>query len=257
MGLPSKTIFLFRLVKIYGNYHGTRLALEIMSGKRKNVKLPTLQHSFSMRPTKYDLYSFMEIYMDRAYDFAIPDDMGQPGFIIDAGANIGLTTLFFKGKFPRATIVSLEPEDSNFRVLEENARPYEDIHPLKAGLWHRDAPLRVRDAGYGPRGFIIEETTSDDPDAIQAFGPLSLMRKYNKETIDILKMDIEGSELEIFENNPDAWLKHTRCFVVELHDRMREGTSRALFKAMADKNFVCHQRGDNLIFFNQDTNVGM
>lgn len=52
-------------------------------------------------------------------------DFGQNlAFIIDAGANIGLTSVYLANRFPNARILALEVDQQNFELLAENARPY-------------------------------------------------------------------------------------------------------------------------------------
>ena len=66
------------------------------------------------------------------------------------------------------------------------------------------------------------------------------------------KMDIEGSEREVFSIDAEHWLPITKCIIIELHDRMKDGCSTAVFKALSQFNFECTIKGENLVFINKD-----
>jgi hypothetical protein len=78
------------------------------------------------------------------------------------------------------------------------------------------------------------------------------MREQNWNSIDILKVDIEGSEKEVFELNYENWLPKCKAIVIELHDNMKQGTSKSVFKAISQYNFSFEMQDENLIFINLD-----
>jgi hypothetical protein len=63
-------------------------------------------------------------------------------------------------------------------------------------------------------------------------------------------MDIEGSEKEVFESSYEYWLPKTRMLIIELHDNMKNGTSKSLFAAISKYDFSFDMRDENLIFTN-------
>jgi hypothetical protein len=73
------------------------------------------------------------------------------------------------------------------------------------------------------------------------------MRQHQCEKIDILKIDIEGSEKELFESDYETWLPKVTTLIIELHDRMREGSSLSFFRALTKYNFRLAVKGENLI----------
>ena len=74
----------------------------------------------------------------------------------------------------------------------------------------------------------------------------------NVKKLDILKIDIEGAEHELFKNNYDTWLPNTRCLIIELHDRMRNRSSQNFFKAISKYDFSYSHQGENLVFINNN-----
>lgn len=80
-----------------------------------------------LRPGTVDQNVYYEIFVQKEYNI----DLGDPMFIVDAGAHIGLSSVFFTSKYPKATIVAIEPEPSNFNILLMNARDHRNIRPIR------------------------------------------------------------------------------------------------------------------------------
>ena len=76
------------------------------------------------------------------------------------------------------------------------------------------------------------------------------MIEYNFPKIDILKLDIEGSEKELFETNFEDWLPKTKILIIELHDAMKTGCSKSVFNAISKYDFSFSIKGENIIFTN-------
>lgn len=101
----------------------------------------TGKHVF-LRPGTADQEIYHGVFISREYDI----DLGAPLFIVDAGAHIGLSSVFFASKYPNATVIAIEPEPSNFEILLTNVSNYTNIQPVQAGLWSRKAHLRIQDS---------------------------------------------------------------------------------------------------------------
>lgn len=240
--------FLFNCLANFG-LRGLIVYLKIKFNLTERISLPGLAYPLSFRPTRVDNITFREIFIRREYDIAFPPSF-SPETIIDAGANIGFTSVFFANKFPAARILSLEPDLGNFNVLKRNLDPYHKITPIRSAIWRADELIHLVDEGYGERGFIVQ--SKGEGPSMPGRSIDSLLKEFDFKTIDILKMDIEGSEKVIFETNYDEWLRVTKCLIIELHDRMVPGCSKAVFTAINKHNFSMEVRGDNLIFYNQD-----
>jgi FkbM family methyltransferase len=154
---------------------------------------------------------------------------------VDAGAHIGIASVWFANRFPNARIIAVEPENENFELLTLNVAPYPNIEPVHAALWDTDTPLDVVDPGLGTWGFMtkrVNETSSFGLHRHRVAGLTidSLMRDYKLEHIDVLKVDIEGAEREVF-RKPGAWLEQTDFIIAELHERLKVGCNRAFYRA--------------------------
>ncbi|MEZ4985670.1 MAG: FkbM family methyltransferase [Saprospiraceae bacterium] len=215
--------------------------------------IPDIKRFITLRPHSSDLSVFEQVMLDREYDMTGVFTFQQPvRYILDAGANAGFTSLMMAHQYPEASIVALEPESGNFALLCQNTAGLTNIHPIQAGLWSHTAHLLIIDNGVGHYGFMTEEVPLETPNAMPAMGVKELMAQYNWPYIDLLKMDIEGSEREVFSGDYHTWLPKVRCLLVEPHDRKRKGSSQALLKAINQYHFSLHISGELLCFFNED-----
>lgn len=204
------------------------------------------KNQFHLRSKTSDVPTFYQCIFDKEYDIAFKND---PKVIVDLGANIGLTTVFFKSKYPEAKIIAVEPESSNFEMLKKNIDGLSNIFPVKSAIWNKSTHLEVEDTGKGHYGYTVKPVDGPTDKSFLALGIAELMKEHNIETIDVLKIDIEGAEKELFEENFDFWIKRTRCLIVELHDRFKPNSAKTVLKAMTQYDFTFSMKGENIIFY--------
>ena len=177
----------------------------------------------------------------------------QPKFILDCGANVGYTSVYFANIYPNADIVSVEPELGNYKMLTFNTNFYDNIKCIRAAIWNKVTYIKIVDAMSSVTGFMTFDTTADDPNALKTTTIAKLLSESSFNEIDILKVDIEGAEKEVFgADDVDEWLSKVKVLVIELHDRMKRGCSRALFGAVSRYDFFFSQVGPNQIFIRED-----
>ncbi len=203
-------------------------------------------HPIYMRRGNSDFPIFQDVLVDDCYNI----DFGfTPKTILDCGANIGMGTIYFANRFPEAKIVAVEPETSNFEMLKMNTQHYSNVCLYCNGIWNKSASLKVEDKGYGDWGFMVSEVPDGTSGSIKAISIPDIMREQGIDTIDVLKLDIEGSEKELFESGYENWLPFVKVIIIELHDRMREGASKSFFSALTKYSFSLSHKGENIICF--------
>jgi FkbM family methyltransferase len=215
-----------------------------LRGGTERIAVPGMSHPILMRTGTSDRSAFNEVIVKRWYDHPFP---GEPRFIVDAGANVGYASVRFAELYPQADIVAIEPDRENFEILQQNVAPYPRVRGLQCGVWPRSAQLvienpeakswafRVREARGGERGF-------------PAVGLNELVEQHSSRTLDLLKLDIEGAELELFRDDRcHEWLARTNMIFVELHDRIKAGCTEAMENAIARHGFERQVLGSNLI----------
>lgn len=208
--------------------------------------VPGSPHAVQLRVPSSDLSTYYQVFTKRDYDFCAES---PPRVIVDAGANIGLASVWFANRFPQAKIIAIEPERGNYELLLRNVSPYPNILPLRAALWNRNEEIDLRDPGRGAWGFITETSHSGEDSPARTLHTVrgitvdALMAEYMLDGIDLLKIDIEGAEREVFEDT-SAWIGRVRSLIVELHEHFKPGCERSFRAGSAgfDREWI---RGEN------------
>ena len=191
-----------------------------------------------------DIEVFMQVIFNQEYKIHFSF---QPEYIMDLGANVGYTAVHFANRFPNSKIISVEPESENYNLLVKNTEHYKNVIPVKAGVWNKSTSLKIVNDKVASWGFMVVECDKNDEGALPAVSITDLMKTYNFPHIDILKIDIEGSEKELFEQDYDFWLSKTKLMLVETHDGMRKGAAKSLFKALENYDYHLSTSGENLL----------
>ncbi|QEC66773.1 FkbM family methyltransferase [Panacibacter ginsenosidivorans] len=237
-----------RLIYNYGIFQGLWLMIKIKLSNGK-LNLPNIKYPVYFRKNSSDFTVLYTILLAKSYEFKIKQ---PPAVIIDAGANAGYASIYFANRFPGAAIYAVEPDAGNFEMLKKNAAPYPQITCLQKAIWNKHAALIIKDAGNGEWAFAVEEITEKNKGEIEAITLTDLLSNYDLPTIDILKIDIEGSEKEVFAEGYEPWLSKTKYLVIEVHDGLKKGCSKSVFKATSTFNFSFKRSGENLVFVNDD-----
>ncbi|HJW24124.1 MAG TPA: FkbM family methyltransferase [Rhodocyclaceae bacterium] len=220
----------------YHHVVGLRGLLSAVKGKTAKtpilleMKRPDVRHPFYLRVPSTDVSAFEQIFIHQEYDFEVSR---PPRVIVDAGANVGLASIYFANRFPDARVIAIEPEASNFEVLQKNVLPYGNIVPLRAALWHENRRINLVDPALGHWGFMTQAGEGEASlgrmlDQVQGMTIDRIMADHGIDHIDILKIDVEGAEREVF-RDPTPWLDQVDALIVELHERLKPGCNRAFY----------------------------
>ncbi len=247
MGVPLSSFN--HCFRILGLRSLSLFAQAYLTGKPKNVCLPVagLKHPVTLRVGTTDVGTFKQVFLKDEYDWEINS---QPQCIIDAGANIGLTSVLFANRYPQATIFSIEPEVENFEMLCKNAQPYPNIVPIHAALWNENTEINLVDPGLGEWGFQTKEEpapgqSDQNRGRVTAITVDRILEQHGVEQVDLLKMDIEGAETTVL-NDAQAWIDSVSILVAELHERFQPGCEAAFAKAT--EKFEIHKERGPLVF---------
>lgn len=197
--------------------------LQNLSAKFKSVDVQRDFGRMIIRRGDSDIRVFKQIFLDEVYHF-FPENF-SPIVILDAGANVGYSAVWFASKFPYAKILAIEPEKSNFDLLKKNTAGRSNIFPVQAGLWFEKSFLRIHDSKAGSWAFETKVPKAGEKTDVETVTIPELISNYNLTQIDLLKIDIEGAEYELFENQAEEWLPFVNMIMIETHDRMRHGCS--------------------------------
>jgi FkbM family methyltransferase len=194
-------------------YKTWRTLKEVEAGRPDDppllVNLNNLIFPIIVRPGTLDVHTIINNIIRKEYDQVTMTQ--EPKWMIDAGAYIGDTSAYFLSRFPGLNIIALEPNPPSFEMAKKNLIPYgERSILLQKGLYITDGFAffsgESTGASIDKSGFKIDCTTVP-----------SLLEQYSIPRIDILKMDIEGAEEDIFKSKPETWLNRVDMLMIEIH----------------------------------------
>lgn len=191
------------------------------------ASIPKSSERVFLRLGTTDVAAFEQVFVHDEYGFSLAS---PPSIIVDAGANIGMSSVYFARRYPDAKIIAIEPEPANFSILRKNAQMYPRIVPLQAALWSRDGSVEVYDSGRGSWGMRVKD---GDGHPVRSLKLDTLLHEYNIDKIDLLKIDIEGAEWEVFKD-AQSWIGRVDAICIELHDRFHPGCTDAFEAATVD-----------------------
>ncbi len=194
------------------------------------VNVAGIQNPIVIRAGSSDLEVFKKIFINREYE--LPFD-SQPKTILDLGANTGLATLFFHIQFPEAQIVAVEPDPANYALLQRHLAGLPNVTFIQAAVWKHDGEINLVDPGIGAWGMQVNEQKPilGNQGAVPAISMPSLLKHFVPRQIDLVKVDIEGAEKEVFESS-EAWIHDIGAIVIELHDCYKVGCSRVFYNSI-------------------------
>ncbi len=165
--------------------------------------------------------------------------VGRMPLIIDCGANIGLSAVYFALAFPAARIVAVEPHRRNFARAVAATRGFEAVRVIQAGIASEPGCARIVDPGMSTDAYRTEIADEGD---VRMVGIADLLRDEAPSAVPfVVKIDIEGFESNLFAKNT-GWIDDFAVLVIELHDWMlpRQSNSRNFLRAVSryDRDFV-------------------
>ncbi len=173
-----------------------------------------------------DSFIFSEVFEHEYYRLPI----APPATILDLGANIGMTSVYFGRHYPQAQFACVEPIPDNVRLLRKNL--HMNSVPAKifaAAVDVRDGEvvMEIDKRDYGHR---IADPCSGQAMAVLTVPALSvdsILRELQWERIGLLKVDIEGHEKSLLGGNCD-WLHRVDAICIECHEGFGEADLQRL-----------------------------
>jgi len=228
----------------FGLFRGTRVGgavrrLEYAGPKGELVAIPLAgEPPIVGRAGTHDGAVFRQIYLWHELDAPFPF---APQTIIDAGANIGVATRYLARRFPGAQVISLEIDGGNLALLERNTTHLHQVTVRQQALWGHRARVSIENPDGNTDGYRAVESADG---AIDAIGVEELLDEAGLDTLDLLKMDIEGAEFGVLSMAPERWLKRVRMIMVELHERYRTGCAAALDRVIRAGHYRVTRSGE-------------
>ncbi|MEQ8521625.1 MAG: FkbM family methyltransferase [Vicingaceae bacterium] len=221
-----------------------------LSRSTKYYLIKVSDHPFFLRRNTSDFLVFEEIFLDSQYEFnALPKDAK---YLIDAGANVGLSALFFQRKYPDAEIICIEPEDKNYRQLVINTGHYETVSHINGALWNKKTNLSLHQDNKAEWSFSVQANLSNkNTNTVQSITMQDVIARWDMDIIDIVKLDIEGGEKDLFSSDYE-WIKKVKYLIIEFHQIDGQDTSGNFKNVMEKLNFIKYSQRQNELYVNLD-----
>jgi FkbM family methyltransferase len=242
--------FDIQIKKLDINSDGT-LLVTLMDGLK--IFLRNVPHS--------DIQVFNQIFADKEYSIITDLYLLNSEFIedeikiIDAGANVGYTTIFFLNTLEKCQIISIEPDSDNFSLLSKNidiSEKKDNVVLLNRGLMGKEnISLKINTNFRDGKDWALTVTESNENSGLCSVSIPQLIKEYSLEKIDILKIDIEGAERFLFlEENDLDYLKMTKTIIIEIHDEF--DCRDVIYKTLKKYNFIIINAGESTLAINKE-----
>ena len=198
---------------LFGSYYfGRRAALQRFFPDTVTIDLPEWGKVL-LRANAYDHVALARTFLRQDYLF----EASGVRLILDLGANIGMATVFLSRLFPQAEIACVEPSPHNIPLLKRAVA----LNGIRA---------RVFEAAVGAESGTVDLYISTNPECNSVY-PVEgsskvvpvpvipvpqIMSEMGWDTIDVLKIDIEGAEKAVLHRN-NSWLRNVRLITGESH----------------------------------------
>lgn len=213
-----------------------------------------------LRPTDSDLFVASQVFGWREYE--LPRELeaglatlvrswcagGKVPIIVDGGANIGYSSLFFASKFPESTVLAVEPNPESHELLIRNVSRRPNVVPVQAALWRDEDGVNLEFEEHGSWA-VRTVAPRRDHSVTRSVTLERLTENIAGGRLLICKLDIEGAEREVCAASARI-LRSAACVIVETHDFLfndggcRAAVIDALASAMAGPVLI----GENLVF---------
>jgi FkbM family methyltransferase len=201
-----------------------------------------------LRDAGSDLEVFRQVFCEQ--ELSCVASLTNVKTIVDAGANIGLSVVYLASRFPESIIIAVEPDPANYAMLLRNTESLGSrVHCVNAAVWSECGKLSLNPVAYRDGSFwskqFIPVVDSSESQSMAAVTIDELMSRHGLTGIDLLKIDIEGAEGEVFRCG-GAWLANTRAIVIELHDDTVFGPATVHFQEKTAGQFRLSHLGERV-----------
>ena len=171
-------------------------------------------------------YLFEEIFLQEEYYF---QPSTQSPVILDCGANVGMSVLYFKWKYPDSRIVAFEPNPNSFDLLKKNIvdNRLKDVEIHNLGLFDQETsiPFYIDNNLSTLMGSIIPERGGNNKLEVHAKKLSQFIKKFGK--VDLVKMDVEGAEENILNDLVESGcLGDVKEYIIEYHLNLGSSNSK-------------------------------
>ena len=182
---------------------------------RYHVRVGGSAIEIALRPYAGDFFVFHEVFGSRVYELPTAFK-SRIRTVVDLGAHVGMTSLFLLDLLTDCQCVCVEPSPENFHLLRANLDAYADRVTLVEGaVAERSGSIAFDANGWSWGGKASDSGSRSN--RVRAFTVDEIVENAGLDSIDLLKMDVEGAEDGIFRSSR-RWMEKVGCIAIEIHE---------------------------------------
>jgi FkbM family methyltransferase len=160
-----------------------------------------------------DLAALYEVFVKKEYEF---ETLSEVRVIVDLGANIGDTAVYFASMYPNARVYAIEADPAIFEVLKMNTLSVKNITPVFGAISSYTGSLDFFVNASSLSGSVFERNGTSKKVSVPCFSLKDFMNRQGVSMVDIIKFDIEGGEYEFFDSSMND-IQKSRLLIGEVH----------------------------------------
>lgn len=202
------TLDRIKLSKIKPNF--SKKGFYLLHPKGWNHSIKIRKHFIDKEVVEYVLY-------DKYHLPPIEISLGDNSIILDLGSNIGLTIAHLKQLYPKAIIFGYEMNTENYLLAKRNTKAYTDVHVYNNAVWTENTIVEYSGNSNYDAYSISHQKNNEHTIKIQGVTIMDIIKQHKLKKIDYLKMDIEGAEKDILNQQDLSWLQYVNSLNIEMH----------------------------------------
>jgi FkbM family methyltransferase len=208
--------------------------------RRRSFTVPVTSFGRNIQITVADpseVFTLLEVFVLGDYELPFKEPIRT---IVDAGAHVGSSVLWFATRYPGARIVAVEPHPDTFTRLCKNTQELTNVELVAAALHTENGDVKLFHGNYSWNSSLVPAKGLQSCQKVQSFTLDRIAHDYNLEQIDILKLDIEGSEAAVLRST--GVLDRVRTIVFEYHAKLADMPLDELLDNLTGFEVRCMQR---------------
>lgn len=219
-----------------------RTTISKLTKCQMQFKLPQMANPVAIRSGMSDMQVFHDIFIWGEYSFLKP--VAERTTVLDIGANVGYSSTYFAGIYPKCEVVAVELMHTNFEQLSRNtAFLGKRITTLEAAVWSHNDGVSIADDTFrdGDAWSHHASEAKDGKSLVPSITMIELMQKHAMPRVNICKIDIEGAEFELFATGNRRWVDNCDVILLEIHEDLATFDIVAAMHADGFQSFTAHE----------------
>lgn len=219
-----------------------RTTISRLTKRQMEFRLPHMANQVSIRTGTSDMQVFHDIFIWGEYGFLKP--VADNTTVLDIGANVGYSSTYFAGIYPKCEAVAVELMHSNFEQLSRNTAFLGNrIRTVEAAVWSHNDGVSIADDTFrdGDAWSHHASEAEAGKSLVPSITMLNLMQQHAMPRVNICKIDIEGAEYELFAPDNRRWVNQCDVILLEIHEDLATFDIVAAMQADGFHSFTAHE----------------